>query len=139
MKIISTRQELAEYVNIRKVACVSIDLSTKTQDKWQYAKGDKIKCGFNTRSYGEMTTRGNIYTEQGKWYVSQDALCIHDGEAIWKSEAIKMMEWQHTPTVREGDEVVVICYYGNDESLTVPVVFTVGKVNSNCSTVCELQ
>lgn len=138
MKVLSTRQELAQYVNIKGVACVSINLDNITKDEWKYATGDDVRCGYPTTRYGEQRTRGHVYTEQGKWYISGSGDCLHNGTDINKQEALEMMRWSNAPTVREGDEIVVIGY-SDEAKITVATVWTVGKINPFCMTACELH
>lgn len=141
MKTLETRQELAQYVNIKKVPCVSINLDPildLDNKEWLYAEGGKVRCAYDAGRYGELNTEGNIYCEKGKWYISGNGVCIHSGTGIYKHESLETIEWANSPLVHEGDEIVVIGYFSKVEQCFA-YVFKVGKIDPHCMTVCELN
>lgn len=136
MKRLETRQELAQYLNVKKVACVSINLDDMTKDgEGYYAKGTEVRCSYQTRNGDNLRTKGYVYTDNGRWFISGSGSVLHSGERIYTTEALEMAKWANAPTVKEGDEIVVLAYLGE---ATFPMVMTVGRLDVHCSTVCEL-
>lgn len=138
MKILTERTEIAKAMNFGKYPILRINMEDHAGfDTTEYCVGEKVRVAYESRRYGEMYTRGEIYIEKGKVAISGNATCIHSDFGY--SDVMEMAEWSNTPIVRAGQEVVVVHYYPSSKICIVRMMRVGDRVDPHCMTVAVLE
>lgn len=134
MKFLTDRKEIAKALNFGEYPILDIDID-KAKDG--YAVGCDVKVAYNTRNYGELETQGNIIVENGKEYITNNAVCIKSSFGV--RDVQEMIRWAKAPVVRAGQEVAVVRHSTEYGVFTVEIMKISNRIDAHCQIVAELE
>lgn len=138
MKLLNERTKIAKAMNFGRYPVLRINLDDHAGfDTTDYCVGEKVRVAYQSKNYGEMYTRGEIYVEKGEVAISSNAVCVHSDFGY--ADVMEMAEWANTPIVRAGQEVVVVMYMPTVEIYIVRMMRVGDRVDPHCMRAVTLE
>lgn len=142
-KYLTDRQEIAKAINFGKYPVLTLNrqndpLNDCCPDS-DYSVGCRVRVAWDRKDkrYEGMATSGNIYIEDGKIAISNDACCL--SSRFGYSDVIKMATEANTPIVHAGQTVVVVEDWPNNKVCTVRMMKISDRIDIHCMTVAHLE
>lgn len=143
MKYLTDRKEIAKAINFGKYPVLVLNRENRPfadiSPDSDYAVGCRVRVAWDHKEprYAGMTTQGNIYIEDGKIAISNDA-------AVLKAEfgyhdVMTMASEANTPLVHAGQTVVVVEDYPSNPCCTVRMMKVSDRIDIHCMTVASLE
>lgn len=132
MKYLTEREQIATAMNFGKYPVLYIDLDDRKFDGSDYAKGFPVKVAWDRPAYPGMTTRGELYIENGRYGIGNDAACLH--KDFGRSDIIEDARWAMVQTIHTGQAVILIEDHTKTKECGVRVMKVADKLDVHCST-----
>lgn len=136
-KYLTERTEVAEAINFGKYPVLYIDFDSKfNRSSNGYYKGCDVRVKYD-RSDGTLRTEGNLEMENGKYSISNNAICLH--ASFGRSDIIEDYKWSRAVTVSKGQTVVLIEDWSEAKRCKVRMMKVSDRINTSCMTVAYLE
>lgn len=150
MKMISERTEIAKALNFGKYPVLEINLDNVEEYKKndgtteRYCVGCDVKVEYQTKRYGAMHTHGHIFFDcfdndnaLEHMEISASGSCLKSDFGY--SDIMKDLHWANVPTVKAGQEVVVVVRSEKSKMALVILYKVSDRVDPHCMTCATLS
>lgn len=140
MKMLTDRKEIAKAMNFGKYPVLVLDMENHCGfENTDFCEGQKVRVAWDSadKRYEGMTTEGNIYMEDGKIAISNNASML---KADWGyHDVISDAEWANAPVVHKGQTVIVIMDWKSVKRCAVRMMKVSERIDIHCMTVAHLE
>lgn len=130
---IGGRQGFAYICNSMKYPVLIADID-KHQGENGYCQFDTVRVVWKYKGK-EMPLEGILEVEDGKWSVGNGGCCL--SSSFTYSDMVDSILNANAPIIREG-QVIAIVLKSDKAKHCWLMMFKVGKLDINCTTMCEL-
>lgn len=141
MRYLKHREQIAKAINFGKYPVLRIDLSNRPAQGYapdsDFCVGDRVRVAWDKPGYEGMTTRGNVYLENGRYAIDQGGAVLKNG--FCRNDIIEDYEWSYAPLVHAGQEIVLIIDNPAEKKCAVALMRVSAHIDIHCSTVAYLE
>lgn len=143
MKYLTDRHEIGEALNFGKYPVLTLNRENNPcsdiAPNSDYAVGCRVRVAWDKKDsrYAGMTTKGEIYIENGRIAISQGASTLK--ASFGYKDVMEDVAWANAPVVHKGQEVVLVEEWPSKKQCTVRIMKVHDSINIHCETVAVLD